>query len=132
VIAEARVWQRRHGGNLVQLFPYVLSAQKGLSERLGRVEAYCRKAIEIAAALAPLPQIVIVPDPPHTNMMHLFIHGDRDRLEAAALDLAREHGIWLFHSLAPSQLPIYQKLELVVGDATLDLSDAEIGEGVTR
>ena len=27
-IAEARVWLRRHGGNLVQLFPFVISAQR--------------------------------------------------------------------------------------------------------
>jgi threonine aldolase len=126
MIAEARIWQRRHGGNLIQLFPYVLSAQKGLAERLGRIEAYCRKAAEIAAALAPLPQIAIVPNPPHTNMMHLFIRGDRERLEAAALDLARERGIWLFRSLGPTQLPLYHKLEFVAGDATLDLTTDEI------
>jgi threonine aldolase len=126
MIAEARIWQRRHGGNLIQLFPYVLAAQKGLAERLGRIEMYCRKAAEIAAALAPLPQIAIVPNPPHTNMMHLFIGGDRERLEAAALDLARETGIWLFRSLGPAQLPLYHKLEFVAGDATLDLATEEI------
>src|SRR5205807_9875070 len=77
VIAEARTWQRRHGGNLIHLNPFVLSAQKGLRERLGRMEAYHAKAKEIAALLSPFAQIEIVPDPPHTNMMHLFIRGER-------------------------------------------------------
>ena len=128
LIAEARVWQRRHGGNLIHLFPYVLAARKGLSERLERMEAYHRKAVEIAAALASLPQIEIVPDPPHTNMMHLFIRGDRARLEQAALEVAQEQRVWLFRSFAPSQLPAYQRVEFVVGDATLDLSSVEIVE----
>lgn len=44
VIAEARIWQRRQGGNLVRLYPYVLSARKALAERLGRIEAYVAHA----------------------------------------------------------------------------------------
>jgi threonine aldolase len=126
VIAEARTWQRRHGGNLVHLYPLVLSAQKGLRERLGRMEAYHAKAKEIATLLAPFAEIEIVPDPPHTNMMHLFMRGERDKLEAAALDVAKETGIWLFYRLAPTLLPGLTLFELTVGEATLDLSGQEI------
>lgn len=126
LIAEARVWQRRHGGNLVRLYPYVLSARRALKLRLDRMAAYHRKAVEIAERLAAFPRIAIAPDPPHTNMMHVFIRGERERLEMAALELARDTGVWLFRALAPSQLPGYAKLELVVGDATLDLSGEEI------
>src|SRR5260221_12150449 len=36
-IAEARLWQRRHGGNLVQLYPFVLSARANLRRRLPKV-----------------------------------------------------------------------------------------------
>jgi threonine aldolase len=126
VIAEARVWQHRHGGTLMHLFPYVLAAQQGLEARLGRIEAYCRKAVEVAVALREFPQIAIVPDPPVTNMMHVFIRAEAARLEAAALELARESHVRLFRWCAPSQLPGYQKVELVVGDATLDLANDEI------
>lgn len=128
VIAEARTWQRRHGGNLVHLYPFVLSAQKGLRERLGRMEAYHAKAKEIAALLTPLPQIEIVPNPPHTNMMHLYMRGEREKLEAAALEVARETRIWLFYGLAPALLPGFARFELTVGEATLDLSGQEIVE----
>ena len=126
VIAESRIWQRRHGGNLIHLYPFVLSAQKGLRERLGRMEAYHAKAKEIAALLAPFAQIEIVPNPPQTNMMHLFIRGERDTLEAAALDVAQETGTWLFYRLAPTVLPGFTMFELTVGEATLDLSGKEI------
>src|SRR5450759_5176717 len=126
VIAEARIWQRRHGGNLVHLYPYVLSAQKGLDQYLGRMNSYWNRAKELAVALTAFPQIEIVPDPPQTNMMHLFLQGERDRLEAAALEVAEETGVWLFYRLMPTFLPMYQKFEFVVGEATLDLSLEEI------
>jgi threonine aldolase len=126
MIAEARVWQHRHGGTLVQLFPYVLAAQQGLDERLGRIEAYCRKAAEVAAALRVIEQIAIVPDPPVTNMMHLFIRGEAPRLEAAALELARETHVRLLRWFGPTELPGYQKAEFVAGDATFDLANEEI------
>jgi hypothetical protein len=50
-------------------------------------EAYHAKAKDVAALLASFSEIEIVPSPPHTNMMHLFIRGERDNLEAATLSL---------------------------------------------
>lgn len=126
IIAESRVWQRRHGGNLIHLYPYVLSAQAGLRKRLGRMEVYHAKAKEVATVLTAFPQIQIVPNPPQTNMMHVFIGGEREALEAAALAIAKETKVWLFSRLAPTMLPTYQKFELTVGEATLDLPAEEI------
>jgi len=126
IIAEARIWQRRHGGNLVRMFPFVLSAKHGLETRFNRMEQYHTKAIEIAAVLAAFPQIEIVPNPPHTNMLHVFIRGDADRLEQAALDIAREQKVWLINNFMPSQIPAYHKFELTVGDGALEFSGEEI------
>ncbi len=126
VIAEARVWQHRQGGRLFQLFPYVLSARHGLEQRLGRMADYHQRAVEIASDLAVFPQITIVPNPPQTNMMHLYLRGDHDRLLAAAVAVAEETGIGVLRALAPTPLPEYQKWEFTVGDATLALSRAAI------
>ena len=125
-IAEARLWQRRHGGNLVQMYPFVLSAQHGLDTRLARIPQYCAKAREIAGILSTFPQVEIMPNPPHTNMLHVFIHADKDRLEEAAAQIAREQKIWLFRYYTPSQIPGYYKVEFTVGDATLEFSAEEI------
>jgi threonine aldolase len=125
-IAEARIWQRRHGGNLIRLYPYVLSARRGLELRLGRMEAYHHKALEVAEILASFPRIEVTPNPPHTNMMHLYLRGDRPRLVEAAMDIARRTRTLLFSALFSSPLPGWHKLELTVGDATLDLPGEEI------
>jgi hypothetical protein len=60
---------------VVHLFPYVLSARKALAERLGRIDAYVAHAQMVAAALAALPEVMILPQPLQTNMFHLFIQG---------------------------------------------------------
>jgi hypothetical protein len=49
-------------------------------------------------------------------------------LEAAALEIARERGLWLFSRLAPTVLPGLTLLEWTVGEATLDVSGQEIFE----
>ena len=124
--AEARIWQRRQGGNLVRMFPFVLSAIQGLETRLDRMGQYHAKAIEIAEVLAAIPEIEVMPNPPHTNMMHVFIRGEADRLEQAALDIAREQKVWLVNGFMPCQIPAYQKFELTVGDGALEFSREEI------
>jgi threonine aldolase len=126
IIAESRIWRSRAGGTLIRLHPYVLSAQFGMAERLGRMRRYHEKAREIARALRAFADVEVTPDPPHTNMMHVYLRGERDRLERAALDLAQETGVWMFHPLRPTPLPSHHKFELTVGDATLDLSNETI------
>ena len=125
VTAEARVWQHRQGGQIVRLFPYVLAARQGLIERLDRMGAYYSQARAVAAGLAALPQVELRPNPPHVNMFHLFLRGDKLRLERAALEIAAETGVWLFQPLRPTSIPAYQMVEYVVGDASLDVPPAE-------
>jgi threonine aldolase len=126
LIAEAKLWQHRHGGRLIHAYPYIASAQIGLDTRLERMSAYHDKAVSIAATLRGLPGVEIVPDPPHTNMMHVYLRGDRERLLEIANAISDETGIFLVRNLGDSPMPAWQKLELTVGDATLDLPDDTI------
>ncbi|MGH9174104.1 MAG: threonine aldolase family protein, partial [Vicinamibacterales bacterium] len=123
LIAAVPLWQHRHGGRIARVYPYIVSAQQGLHERLERLGAYHEKAVRIAATLGSLPGVEVVPDPPQTNMLHLYLRGDGDRLLAAATAIAEETGVFLIRSLRDSPLPTYRLFELTVGDATLDLPD---------
>ncbi|MFC1879143.1 threonine aldolase family protein [Chloroflexota bacterium] len=127
-IDEARIWQRRHGGNLIRLYPYILSAKIGLETHLPRMAEFHTRAVEIALRLSAIPEIEVTPDPPHAHMMHLYLRGDKERLVQAALALAEESKVWLFSSLGSSPMANYHMLELSVGDATLDLSVDEVGD----
>jgi threonine aldolase len=125
--AEARVWLRRHGGNLVSVYPYVLAAKSGLAERLPRMGLYHEKAIAVARRLSTLPGVEIVPDPPHTNMMHVALRAPLDGLERAALEVADETSVWLFGKVVPTGVPSYQRVELALCEGALEIDTDEIG-----
>jgi threonine aldolase len=126
VIAEARVWQRRHGGNLRMLFPYVLAARAGLRERLERFPHYHQRALAVGRVLAAIPGILVKPDPPQTHMMHVYLRGNLERMGTEALAIAREDRVGLFWRLVPGEVPGYGKFELSIGDAADALGDDEI------
>jgi len=125
-IAEARVWQHRHGGRLVALYPLLISAQLGFERNVGKMSAYHDRAREIATRLAGIEAIDIVPVPPQTNMFHIFLRGDKDALEARAHAFAREYGLFTCARLAATVQPEVCKWEFVVGDATLQLTVDEV------
>jgi threonine aldolase len=129
VIAEVREWRRRMGGTLFGLWPSAASARTCLADRLPRMAAYREHAIAIAAALAGLEGVQVVPDPPQVPMMHVLLRTSPEAFAAAARKLAADRGIWAarpqpFVTADPAML----RLELSVGDATCALAPAEIRE----
>jgi threonine aldolase len=125
-IAEARVWQVRHGGRIFHLYPYVLSARTKMRARLPRFAHYHERALAVATVLTSIPGIAIKPNPPQTHMMHVYLNGDAERLQAAAREIAREERVALFRSLRPTDLPDWHMFELSIGDAADALTDEEI------
>lgn len=125
-ISEAKVWQRRQGGNLYTLSPYVISARASMEIRLGRMEAYHEKAKEVASILSSFDKIKIVPAVPQTNMMHVFFHGDLEKFEQASAKLAQKERVCTFRKLRPTDDAQIGKWELAVGDDLMDFSNDEI------
>ena len=120
-IAEARIWQRRQGGNLQQQSPSTVSAKIGMDRHLPQIGAYVAKTSEVAQVLRSFEGVRVVPEDPPTNMMHVYFEGEPERLVEAALTIAEEERIGMFFGLSPDG-----KLEFVVGDATLELTRHEI------
>ena len=127
-IAEARIWLRRHGGNLVTMHPYVVAAELALDERLARMPEYVAHARAVAGALAGVDGVEVVPNPPQTPLFHLLLRGQRDRLADAALAVAEERKVFLFADPGPTTSPSWQRHEVHVGDSTLALAPAEVAE----
>ncbi len=121
-IDEARIWQRRHGGNLFTLFPYAAVAEQAFADRIDRMRAYVQAATSVASALERYPRVTIRPNPPRTNMLHAFIRGDAPDYAQRVQRIAREFGIWTIGRLAPTVLPDLWRWEISCGDATLALT----------
>ncbi len=129
-IAEARVWQHRHGGRPITIAPYAISAERGFERNFPKMRAYRDRAVAIAAALEAQGGIDVVPSPPQTNTFHLFVRGAKDDLEARAHAYAARTGTFVFGRLAPTVVPQVQKWEFVVGDATMALDVDTIVDAV--
>lgn len=125
-IAEARIWQHRHGGRLISIYPLALSVERGLDLRLERMARYRDAALRIADALRPIDGIRLLPDPPQTNTFHVLLPGERETLEARAIAIARERGVALARRFAPAGVPGFVKWEFVAGDATLEFEPDEV------
>ena len=128
LVEEARVWQRRQGGNLVTLHPFVVAAELALDARLERMPVHREHARAIAAALSDVDGLEVVPDPPQTPLFHVLLRGDRERLADAALAVAEERKVFLFADPSPTTSPSWQRHEVMVGEVTLALEPAEVAE----
>ena len=128
VIAEARLWRKRHGGTLFGLWPYAAAGLAGLRSRLPRMAGYVDHARAIAAAVARIEGVDVVPDPPHTNMMHLHLRTTELAVTAGIRRLATERRLWAFGGSGSLDTPGLRGLELTVGDATLAFAPDEVAD----
>lgn len=140
-VAEARVWQRRHGGNLYTQAPFVISARQRLAETLPQMPAWNARAREIAAALAVHPRVRIQPDPPDVNFFQVHLDvagldlaeggagvGAAERLKARHDDLAEQTGCWLFGAFQASATPGFLRTEVHCWENALRFDTDRLGD----
>jgi threonine aldolase len=128
LIDQARIWRRRHGGTLPRLYPLVAASRFGLDELAGEMGEYLAHARAVAAALAPVPGVTVVPDPPQTPLFHLFLEGERETLFERAVQIARDQRVWLIGPPAPTALPGVGRAEINIGRAALELAPDEVAQ----
>lgn len=121
-IRELSEWRTRHGGRLVALWPYAASALTVLEDRLPKMPRYYAHAVAIAEALQTLPDVLVMPNPPETPMMHLVLPVTKRQLADNARAIAERTGVWTFFRPFASDAPTRQRIEFTVGDATLEFS----------
>jgi len=131
VIAEARVWRKRHGGTLFGLWPNAASGLASLRMRLPLMPKYFAHARAIAAELRDIANVEVVPDPPQTPMMHLHLRVDEMAFLAAARRIAQEQSVFTWSRTQPGDDPAIRVVELAVGDATLQFAPDELA-GIVR
>jgi len=130
IVAEVREWRQRMGGTLFGLWPNAASALTCLRRRLPLMPGYLDHARAIAGALAGLPGVRVVPDPPQVPMMHLLLATGPEAFAAASRKLAAERQVWTWPKAMTSSDPGVQRVELSVGDATCAMDPAEIRDVV--
>jgi len=125
-VAEVREWRRRLGGTLYGLWPAAASALTNLRKRLPLMPRYLEHTRAIAAALADVPGVTVVPDPPQAPMLHLLLDVPEAVLDERIRRVAERDRVWAFRGASPTGDPRVLRTELSIGDATLRLAPEEV------
>jgi threonine aldolase len=129
LIADARRWRHRHGGNLPSLFPIAVAGRLGLRRYLPQMGKYVDYAREIAQAIDASGVAGTFPLPPQTNTFRVFLAAPAEALNIAVVTYAEATGIWSFpRDFRDTEVPGWAMAEFIVGEATLGWQPAEIVE----
>jgi threonine aldolase len=130
MIARAREWFRRQGGNVYHRTPYVVAAAMQFDARLKAMPAYFHRTLWLYEQLRTYPQFTPNPACPQANMLHLYLPVSVARAMEIRNHIANEHGIWLFGYANPAPLPEQCVIEWYVGDNLLNLPDRSVRQAL--
>jgi threonine aldolase len=131
-VAQVREWRGRLGGTLFALWPGAASALNLLPDALAEMPARYTHAMAVAEALAAVPGVRLVPDPPQTPMMHLLLSVPAETFRENAKRITTETGLWLWPTAEVTGDPSVVRVELTVGRATLRHKPDFIADAVER
>ncbi|GAA4714367.1 threonine aldolase family protein [Brevibacillus fulvus] len=95
----SKVWKRRHGGDLISLYPYFLSANYYFDLRRDKFAQYYAEARELANYYQQCPGVTTRPAVPVSNMFHVHIRLPKATLEPVLLSVYEQTGIGFTHYL---------------------------------
>lgn len=98
-VQQSKVWKRRHGGDLISLYPYILSAKHFMNKRMGKMKEYWTYAQDIAARLNSIDGIQTIPAVPVCNMFHVSFQKSKEEVEEIFGHIIEQYGIAIVTSL---------------------------------
>ncbi|WP_221568410.1 low specificity L-threonine aldolase [Alkalihalobacillus sp. TS-13] len=112
---KSKVWKRRHGGDLISLYPYIISADHYFEKRIGKMGQYHEEAKELASLFNQCHAVETKPYEPVSNMFHVHFQVSKEKLEPILVDLYETTGIGLTSNLREtSETSCYY--EVSIGD----------------
>ncbi|TQR29804.1 threonine aldolase family protein [Brevibacillus brevis] len=94
---QSKVWKRRHGGDLISLYPYIVTAEYHFEQRKHKFSQYYEHAKELAALYNQCQGISTRPTVPVSNMFHVHANLPKEELERIMVSLSEETGIGFTH-----------------------------------
>ncbi|MCL6457898.1 MAG: low specificity L-threonine aldolase [Gorillibacterium sp.] len=113
---QSKVWKRRHGGDLISLYPYILSADYYAEQRLPRMQQYYEGAIELASLYNDCPAVTTLPVVPVSNMFHVHFSLPKAKVEPILISLYETTEVGLSGSLREDSETTTCSYEVSIGD----------------
>lgn len=115
-MGQAKIWKRRHGGDLYHLYPYIITAEASYDLRKDRMEIYHEHAKAYADLLRAVDNISILPATPVSNMFHVRFPEPVDVVKSQLIEVMETCGVALFGGIHQTDYG-YAKTEVTIGDA---------------
>ncbi len=90
---KSKVWKRRHGGDLISLYPYIISADYYLDQRLDKMKMYYEQAKELARHFNHIKGVYTIPEVPVSNMFHVHFSAHLTRVEEALIHVMDKYNL---------------------------------------
>jgi hypothetical protein len=103
-----------------------------LDERLEAMPRYYARAQELARAFRDIEGLIVNPQPPHVNLMHLHVQASTHAATEARNRTAREERTWLLGGIQASDVPGWCTSEVYVGENALAWPAEEAGASMRR
>lgn len=91
----SKIWKRRHGGDLISLYPYIISADYYFDQRVNKMGQYYEGAKQLAEHMKRCHGVTIRPEVPVSNMFHVHFEASKEQMEAVLISLYQETGVGL-------------------------------------
>lgn len=78
---ESKVWKQRYGGNLISLYPYIISADTYFDQRVDKMDQYYRDAKDLANRFNSCHAVTTIPAVPVSNMFHVHFDASKEEME---------------------------------------------------
>ncbi|WP_046228456.1 threonine aldolase family protein [Paenibacillus dauci] len=128
--AESKVWKRRHGGDLISLYPYIISSDYYYEQRKGRMKEYYEGAVELAGYFRACRGITVYPSVPVSNMFHVHFELSREQAEHLLAEVTEATGVGFALALRDNEQG-GSYYEVSIGDNYLHIPKEKLQEAFT-
>ncbi|MCA1038383.1 low specificity L-threonine aldolase [Bacillus infantis] len=90
---KSKIWKRRHGGDLISLYPYILSADFYFDRRSEKMADYYEEAKELAEMFNSSKGVSTLPTIPVSNMFHVYFQHQKEEIEPILTEVQEETGV---------------------------------------
>jgi threonine aldolase len=98
-IKQSKVWKRRYGGDLISLYPYILSANYYFDRSSHKMPQYYEDAKELAQLYNSCHGISTLPQVPVSNMFHVHFPHTKGEVEAVIIEVQQQTGVGITNHL---------------------------------
>ncbi|MFP7298372.1 threonine aldolase family protein [Neobacillus niacini] len=124
---ESKIWKRRHGGDLISLYPYFLSADYYFNQRINKMNQYYEEAKELASYFNKCHVVSTKPLEPVSNMFHVHFHAPKEEMEIILAALYEQSGVGLT-SYVREEAESTSYFEVSIGDLYSQVPKQELSK----